>query len=147
MQLPHSYQVLTGVLPFDGINDYNAVAFCIQFGERPLRPRNQDANQWLWDRVWDMITTCWSEDPKERWRITTMDKLFSILALPEVQNSNSGNLKHSKHQKCQLKTPENTGRQQLVGVHLLQILEPEIERLIDEMDKASPSTFSTLLRG
>ena len=33
MQLTHCYQVLTGVLPYDGVENYDAVVSCIQSGE------------------------------------------------------------------------------------------------------------------
>jgi len=57
---------------------YDAVVSRIQSGERPLRPRNRDANQWLRDRVWDMVVTCWSQDPTERrWEVRAVRKLFS----------------------------------------------------------------------
>jgi len=91
MQSPHYYQVLTGVLPYDGMYDYRAVASRIQSGRRPLRPRNQDANQWLRRRAWDMIVTCWSKDPAKRWEVPAMRELFSTLGPREVQNANSGN--------------------------------------------------------
>lgn len=90
MQPPHYYQVLTGVLPYDGINDYS-VASRVQFGERPSRPMDRDANRWLRHGVWDMFTTCWSEDPKKRWEARAVRELFSTLGLREVRNVNSGN--------------------------------------------------------
>jgi len=77
MRLPHYYQVLTGVLPYDGIHKYKTVASRIQSGERPLRPGNQDANRWLQDRVWDVITTCWNNDPAMGWEVPAVRELFS----------------------------------------------------------------------
>jgi len=77
MRLTHCYQVLTGVLPYDGIDDYDAVTSRIQSGGRPLRPKNQDANRWLRRRVWDMITTCWNEDAAKRGEVPAMRELFS----------------------------------------------------------------------
>jgi len=77
MQLTRYYQVLTGVLPYDGIDDYRTVVSKIQSGERPLRPRNRDANRWLQRRVWAMITTCWNGDPVKRWEVSAMRELFS----------------------------------------------------------------------
>jgi len=76
MQLTHYYQVLTGVLPYDGIHEYHTVASHIKSGERPLRPRNRDANQWLQRRVWDMVVTCWNEDPTKRWEVRAVRKVF-----------------------------------------------------------------------
>jgi len=79
------------VLPYEGIHDSKTVASHIKSGERPPRPRNQDANWWLRDEVWDMVVTCWSQDRKKRWEVRAVRKLFLALALREVQNANSGN--------------------------------------------------------
>jgi len=91
MQSPRYHQVLTGVVPYDEVDEHSIVASCIRSGERPLRPMNQDADQWLWDRAWDMITTCWSEDPKERWEVPAIRQLFSTLSLQDVWSASSGN--------------------------------------------------------
>jgi len=79
------------VLPYDGIHDSKTVASRIKSGERPPRPKNQDANRWLQRRAWDMIVICWSKDPEERWEVPAVRELFLALALQEVQNANSGN--------------------------------------------------------
>jgi len=91
MQSPLYSQILTGVLPYDGIDDYFAVTHHIRSGERPSRPTNEDVNQRLQDGVWDMITTCWREDPKKRWEVRAVHKLFSTPSLQEARNANSGN--------------------------------------------------------
>jgi len=88
MQSPHYYQVLTGVLPYHGIDDYRNVASLIQSGGRPLRPRNQYAKRWLRRIVWDMIMTCWNEDPALRWKVPAMRELFSI---GNINAQNTGN--------------------------------------------------------
>ena len=38
-----------------------------------------------------MIAFGWSEDPKERWEIPTVRKLFLALGHQEAQDANSGN--------------------------------------------------------
>jgi len=91
IQSTHYTQVLTGVLAYSGIHDYDTIASRIKSGKRPPRPRNKNANQWLRDGVWGMITTCWSENRKKQWDVSAIHKLFSTLGLQEVQNANSGN--------------------------------------------------------
>jgi len=149
MQSPHYHQVLTGGLPYDGIHDYSTVTSCIKSGERPLRPRNRNVNRWLRDGVWDMITTCWSEDPKERWEVLVMHELFLTSGL---RNANSGNWSAQNTRNRDRKFLNIEIGQQRRGRFLpritslfqfLQVPEPEIECLINEMDKACSSTPST----
>jgi len=136
MQLPHYYQVLTGVLPYVEMDDYDAVASRIQFGGRPLRPRNQDANRWLRRRVWVMITTCWNKDPVKRWEVPAMRELFSTLGPREVLNVEAGQQRRGGF------LPRITSLFQF-----LQAPEPEVERIVNEMDEAGSSTSLTLPRG
>ncbi|KAF9649106.1 kinase-like protein [Thelephora ganbajun] len=84
-----SFTVLTGVLPYDGVHDHHPLMVRIKSGERPSRPTNPDGTRWLQDSVWDMITTCWSKDPNERWKVPAMRDLFSMLSLQEVQKVKS----------------------------------------------------------
>jgi len=135
MQLTHCYQVLTGVLPYDGIDDYHAVTSKIKSGERPRRPRNQDANLWLRRRVWDMITTCWNEDPVKRWEVPAMRELFSTLGPQKVLD-----VKAERERGIFL--PRITSLFQF-----LQVLEPEIERIINKMDRVGSSTSPSLPQG
>jgi len=91
MQSPIHYQVITGVSPFDGIHDYDTLTSYIRSGERPPRPRNQNASKWLRGGVWNMITTGWSEDPKKRWEVLAVCELFSTLCPREAHTANPGN--------------------------------------------------------
>ena len=79
------YQVFTGKLPYDNIRDSSKIIYHITSGERPNR------NRWLQESVWDMITTCWSEDPDRRWEVPAVCDLFSTLSLQEVRNVRQGN--------------------------------------------------------
>jgi len=79
------------VLPYDGIDDRGIITSYIKSGKRPPRPRDQDASRWLQHGIWDMIAFGWSEDPKERWEIPTVRKLFLALGHQEAQDANSGN--------------------------------------------------------
>ena len=54
-----------GVLPYDDLFHKYDIISGIKSGERPLRPMNRSWNQQLQDSIWDMITTCWSENPKQ----------------------------------------------------------------------------------
>jgi len=136
MQLTHCYQVLTGVLPYDGMENYDAVASRIRSGGRPPRPRNQDANRWLRRRVWDMITTCWNKDPAKRWEVPAMREIFSTLGPREVPNVEAEQQRRGKF------LPRITSLFQF-----LQVPEPEIERVVNEMDRVCSSTSPTLPQG
>ncbi|KAF9649115.1 kinase-like protein [Thelephora ganbajun] len=123
-----SFTVLTGVLPYDGVRGHYSLKHRIQSGERPPRPTNSDSTRWLRDSVWDMITTCWSEDPNQQWEVPAMYNLFSTLSLQEVQKVKSG-IEAGRRQR---------GRTLPRIISLTQSLpepEPEIERRIDEMDE------------
>jgi len=133
MQLTHCYQVLTGVLPYDRMGNYDAVASRIRSGGRPLRPRNQDVNRWLRRRVWDMITTCWNKDPAKRWEVPAIRVLFSTLGPQEVLDVEAGRQRRGGF------IPRITSLFQF-----LQVPEPEIERIVNEMDRVGSSTSPTL---
>ncbi|KAF9643697.1 kinase-like protein [Thelephora ganbajun] len=91
-----SFTVLTGVVPYDGVRGHYSLKLRIQSGERPPRPTNPDSVLWLQDSVWNMITMCWSEDPNQRWGVSAMCNLFSMLSLREVQKVKLGNLNAPK---------------------------------------------------
>jgi len=131
MRSPLYHQILTGVLPYDEIHDYTVTSH-IRFGKRPPRPRNQDANRWLQDRIWDMIMTCWSKDPKKRWEVHAVHELFSTSGPLEVQNIEAGQ--------------QQRRRLLLRIISLFQPLrdpEPGIESLVNEMDEAGSFAFPT----
>jgi hypothetical protein len=50
----------------------------------PLCPASQIQDQWLNDRVWDMILTCWSEKPEQRCELAVMHYIFSMPNLPDA---------------------------------------------------------------
>ncbi|KAF9641934.1 kinase-like protein [Thelephora ganbajun] len=85
-----SFTVLTRVLPYGGVRDHHSLMVRIKSGERPPRPKNPDGTRWLQDSIWGMITTCWSEDQKQRWEAPAMYDLFSTSSLQEVQKVKSG---------------------------------------------------------
>ncbi|KAF9641990.1 hypothetical protein BDM02DRAFT_2861269 [Thelephora ganbajun] len=84
-----SFTVLTRVLPYGGVRDHHSLMVRIKSGERPPRPKNPDGTRWLQDSIWGMITTCWSEDQKQRWEAPAMYDLFSTSSLQEVQKVKS----------------------------------------------------------
>ena len=86
----HYDQVLTGILPYDG-SDRDETANRIGSGERPARPGNQSQNQWLQDRIWDVITTGWNHKPKRRCALSIMHHIFLHPSQQEVQDVKSGN--------------------------------------------------------
>ena len=87
----HHHQVLTGVLPYGEVRGHYTLMVRIKSGERPARPTSPDGIRWLQDKVWDMITACWSENEAQRWRISAICNLFSAVSLLEVQKVKSGN--------------------------------------------------------
>jgi hypothetical protein len=80
---PRYEQVLTGVLPY-GDSDKVNVINDIRLGKRPLRPTGPSQNQWLQDRVWGVITTCWSDKPEQRCELSVVHHVFST---PDCQDA------------------------------------------------------------
>jgi hypothetical protein len=76
MRSPPYDQVLTGVLPYDDNNVADMITR-IKEGQQPSRPMDPSQNQWLQDRVWDTITTCWSINPQQRCELFVVHHIFS----------------------------------------------------------------------
>jgi hypothetical protein len=76
IQSPHSAQVLTGILPYHDSDKDDLIAD-IRRGKRPSRPTDPSQNQWLQDRVWDTIVTCWSDKPEQRCELSIVYHIFS----------------------------------------------------------------------
>jgi hypothetical protein len=76
IRLLYSDQVLTGILPFQDSTKDDMITH-IKSGQRPPRPLDPTQNQWSHDRVWDTITTCWSEKPQRRCELSVMSHVFS----------------------------------------------------------------------
>jgi hypothetical protein len=83
IQSPHYNQVLTGVLPYDGNNKADVIED-IRHVKRPSRPTDPSQNQWLQDRVWNIITTCWSDKPEQRYELSVVYHVFST---PNTQDA------------------------------------------------------------
>jgi hypothetical protein len=77
VQSPCYDQVLTGILPY-GDGDKDKVTNNIRHGKRPSRPTDPNQNQWLQDHIWDTITTCWSEKPQQRHKLSVVHHIFSM---------------------------------------------------------------------
>jgi hypothetical protein len=93
-QLSHSDQVFTGIPPYNDSTKDNLITH-IKSGRRPPRPVDQSQNQWLQDRVWEMITTSWSGKPQQRCELSVMHRVLStpsrhdlLLELPPVSRKN-----------------------------------------------------------
>jgi hypothetical protein len=52
----------------------------IRLHKRPSRPTDPSQNQRLQDRVWDTITTCWSDKPERRCELSVVCYIFSTLS-------------------------------------------------------------------
>ena len=146
-------QVLTGVLPY-GITEGNDVITCIRCGEKPSRPMDPTQNQWLHDPVWDMITTCWNDKPRRRCELPVVHHVFSTSSLQNTKPDKPGDMNVQIERNDSQKVP-NTGtglrqRRKLLPriaslFQFLQGSEPEIEKIVGEMDKAGLSAFPPLL--
>ena len=56
----------------------------IRLGERPSRPTDPYQNQQLQDPVWDTITTCWSDKPEQRYKLSVVYRVFSGYSLQDA---------------------------------------------------------------
>jgi len=83
-----------------------------------------------------MITTCWNKDPVKRWEVPAMRELFSTLGPREVLNVEAGQQRRGRF------LPRITSLFQF-----LQVPEPEIERIVNEMHRVGFSTSFTFPRG
>ena len=89
MQSPRYDQVLTGVLPYGGTHEVEVLRN-VRFGRRSSRPTDLGENQWLQDRVWDTIETCWSNKPEQRYTLSVVYSVFSNYGQPEARNIKLG---------------------------------------------------------
>ena len=145
-------QVFTEVLPYHGSNVKDMIT-SIRAGKRPSRPIDPGQSRWLQDPVWDVITTGWHDQPKQRCELSVMYHTFSSSSQQEVRNfksddssvQNEGNLTVAG-------TPQKPKRQ--LGKILPRIAsffqfpqnsESEIQRQINEVDEVSSSTSPPLL--
>ena len=95
IQLPHYCdQVLTGILPYGDSNEADVITN-VKHSKQPPRPTDPNQNQWLQDRVWDTITTCWSDKPQQRCELSVVHHIFStsssqdlLIELPPVGREN-----------------------------------------------------------
>jgi hypothetical protein len=56
----------------------------IRSGKRPSRPTDPSQNQWLQDCIWDTITTCWNDEPKQRYELSVVYRVFSGYSLQDA---------------------------------------------------------------
>ena len=122
----------------------------ISHGRRPLRPTDPNQNQWLHDSVWDTITTCWKNEPACRYELSVVYEIFSRSRPYDTQNAKSDkpgnlNVQSRKNPTIAERTHVGTGQQQranllprIASLLCLRDSEPEIERLVNEMDKGGP---------
>ena len=152
IQFPRYDQVLTGVLPYD-ISDWGGAIAWLRRGKRPSRPTDPTQNQWLYDPVWDVITTCWSDKPKRRCELSVVHHVFSTSGLQNSEPDKPGDanvrIKRNDTQKVPAIGKVLRQREKLLPriVSFFQFLrgsEPGVERIVGEMDKAGNSAFPPL---
>jgi hypothetical protein len=71
------------VSAYDDSTEDNLITH-IKHGRRPSRPTDPRRNQWLQDRVWDTITTCWSNKPYHRCGLSVVHHIFSTPSPPDL---------------------------------------------------------------
>ena len=76
IQLSRYDQVLTGVLPYHG-SDVENMATDICAGKRPPCPIDSSQSQLLQNPVWNVITTGWHDELKQRCTLSLMHRTFS----------------------------------------------------------------------
>ena len=85
----NAWQIFSGQLPFHDIkNDYRVMA-AVTKGARPSRPLHDLSRiRGLDDAVWNIIESCWSQEPSDRWstsQIVESLRLSQDLALADDQ--------------------------------------------------------------
>ncbi|KAI5117272.1 hypothetical protein M0805_001002 [Coniferiporia weirii] len=82
-------QILTTKDPFEEIRSPVQLLEALERGERPARPEHRLIHHGLDDRLWELITRCWSQDPNARPPmedvLTDLEKMRELPAL-DVQD-------------------------------------------------------------
>ena len=152
MRAFHCNQVLTGVLPYGG-SSKSTIIDDIRSGVRPIRPVDSSKNRWLWDPVWDVITNGWSAKPERRCELSVVHHVFSMSSQQEDQDPKPGDLNiQTDDLAIAERSLAQTGQQQRRKIlpriasffQFLRDLESGIQRRVDEIDKARPSTLYPL---
>jgi hypothetical protein len=62
-----AFQLFSGKLPFHNMQKDFRVMSAVTKGDRPLRPSDDRCRvRGLNDEIWDIIETCWAQDPNDR---------------------------------------------------------------------------------
>ena len=83
------------------------------------------------DRIWDTIVTCWNNEPADRYKLSVVYDIFSTRGPQDTQNTKSDKLE----QRIKI-IPRIASL-----FRSLRDSKPEIERIVNEMDKVGPPTF------
>ena len=70
-----------------GIRGDSVIAYKIVAGERPPRPDNPIANQWLPDPIWDIIQHCWDQIPESRLPVDQIHRIFEEMGSQQKGNA------------------------------------------------------------
>jgi hypothetical protein len=120
MQTSHYYQVLTGVLPYEGSKKVDMIKN-IRHGKRPPRPRDPNQNQWLEGPVWDVIATCWKNELGYRYELSVVYEVFSMPSRQDTQSvksDKSGNLHLRKRTNLTIAERSQTSKQGYSNVYI-----------------------------
>lgn len=72
------YQILTGRLPFSHRRHDSMVVHDVFHGRRPLRPSNPEVT----DQIWELIRSCWHQEPSKRSTMAIVGIWLTLLAEP-----------------------------------------------------------------
>ena len=81
------HKILTEILPYGGARD-SIIIYNIVAGNRPPRPTD---TRWLQDRIWNVITACWSEEREQRLDIRVIYDQFLASSIQEIADAEQGN--------------------------------------------------------
>ena len=65
------------MLPYSGSRKAHVIDD-VSHIRRPPRPSGPSQNEWLQDRIWDVIKICWDEKPDRRCELFVMHYVFSM---------------------------------------------------------------------
>ena len=76
-------QMFAGQVPFYENPHDVRVMFGVMRGKRPTRPSHElSSNRGLSDEMWDVVETCWTQDPTQR--LTAAQVVERLQALPNL---------------------------------------------------------------
>ncbi|CAE6471417.1 unnamed protein product [Rhizoctonia solani] len=60
------YEVLAGILPYDGLREHTIIYLVVTQSKPPTRPKSIPDGKEAGDQLWDLLLRCWSFEPEKR---------------------------------------------------------------------------------